>query len=201
MKSPMEKKKKKIWVLLFSILIPHIKFQDSNSNHSWPYAKRNWQTHAEAQTNMPPQLLRSWGHKNSQYSLETEDANELVKSTCYSLKFSSSEILFHQQFHSWMIAQWISCQTQMSHDITKPTKWVCAKRRLWSAWTSAQSDQSSLSAWRKLGSLATHWAHREDSDQTGQIPRLIWVFARCTATLLVLSRGGSNIYWMWAIIS
>ena len=28
-----------------------------------------------------------------------------------------------------------------------------------SAWASAQSDQSSLSAWRKLVSLATHWAH------------------------------------------
>ena len=34
------------------------------------------------------------------------------------------------------------------------------KRR--SAWASAQSDQSSLSAWRKLGSLATHWVHSED---------------------------------------
>ena len=30
-----------------------------------------------------------------------------------------------------------------------------------------------LSAWRKLGSLATHWAHSEDSDQTGRLPRLI----------------------------
>ena len=38
-------------------------------------------------------------------------------------------------------------------------------------------SESSLSAWRKLGSLATHWAHSEDSDQTGRIPRLIWVFA------------------------
>ena len=28
--------------------------------------------------------------------------------------------------------------------------------------------ESSLSAWRKLGSLATHWAHSEDSDQTGR---------------------------------
>ena len=28
---------------------------------------------------------------------------------------------------------------------------------------SAQSDESSLSAWRKLGSLATHWAYSEDS--------------------------------------
>ena len=29
-------------------------------------------------------------------------------------------------------------------------------------------SESSLSAWRKLGSLATHRAHSEDSDQTGQ---------------------------------
>ena len=26
-----------------------------------------------------------------------------------------------------------------------------------------------------LGSLATHWAHSEDSDQSDQMPRLIWV--------------------------
>ena len=38
-------------------------------------------------------------------------------------------------------------------------------------------SEPSLSAWRKLGSLATHWAHSEDSDQTGRMPRLIWVFA------------------------
>ena len=56
---------------------------------------------------------------------------------------------------------------QMSCDITKPTKWLCAQRRLRSAWASA---------WRKLGSLATHWAHSEDSDQTGRMPRLIWGF-------------------------
>ena len=31
-------------------------------------------------------------------------------------------------------------------------------------------SESSLSAWRKLGSLATHWAHSEDSDQTGRCP-------------------------------
>ena len=41
-------------------------------------------------------------------------------------------------------------------------------------------SESSLSAWRNLGSLATHWAHSEDSDQTGQMPRLIWVFAGST---------------------
>ena len=53
-------------------------------------------------------------------------------------------------------------------------------------------SESSLSAWRKLGPLATHWAHSEDSGQTGRMPRLIWVFAGRTVTLLVLSRGGSN---------
>ena len=36
----------------------------------------------------------------------------------------------------------------LSRDMTKATKWVCA-----------QSDQSSLFAWRNLGSLATHWVH------------------------------------------
>ena len=56
-------------------------------------------------------------------------------------------------------------------------------------------SESSLSAWRKLGSLATHWAHSEDFDQTGRMPRLIWVFAGRTATLLVLSWGGSNYFW------
>ena len=54
---------------------------------------------------------------------------------------------------------------------------MCAQQRLRSASASAQSGQSSLSAWRKLGTLATQWAHREDSDQTVRMPRLIRVFA------------------------
>ena len=55
---------------------------------------------------------------------------------------------------------------------------MCAQRGLGSAWASTQFDPvSSLSAWRKLEYLATHWAH---SDQTGWMPRLIWVFDGCT---------------------
>ena len=80
----------------------------------------------------------------------------------------------------------------MSRDMTKPTKWVCAQRRLRSAWTSAQSSPS---AWRTV-SLATHWAHSEDADQIGWMPRLIWVFAGRTATLLVLSCRGSIILYI-----
>ena len=53
-------------------------------------------------------------------------------------------------------------------------------------------SESSLSARRKLGSLATPWAHSEDSDQTGRMPRLIWVFAGRPFILLVLSCRGSD---------
>ena len=34
-------------------------------------------------------------------------------------------------------------------------------------------SESSLSAWRNLESLATHWSHSKHSDQTGRMPRLI----------------------------
>ena len=79
--------------------------------------------------------------------------------------------------------------TKMSRDMTKPTMWLCAKRRLRPALASA----SSLSACRKLGSLATHWMHSEDSDLTGRMPRLIWVFSGRTLILLVLLCRGSNV--------
>ena len=52
---------------------------------------------------------------------------------------------------------------------------------------SEDADQSghppvfaSLSAWRNLGSLFSHWAHSEYSDQAGRMPRLIRVFAGST---------------------
>ena len=74
--------------------------------------------------------------------------------------------------------------------MTKPTKWVYAQRRLRSAWAFAQSEPL-LFSWRNLRSLATHWVHSKDSDQNGRMPRLIWVFAGRTVTLLVLSCCGS----------
>ena len=99
----------------------------------------------------------------------------------------------------------------MSRDMTKPATWQnqqngCAPsedsdqpghppslimgiRPVWS--------ESSLSAWRSIGSLATHWAHSEDSDQTG----LIWVFAGPTLILLVLSCRGSYVHIKTFLIS
>ena len=49
--------------------------------------------------------------------------------------------------------------------------------------------ESSLSTWWMLESLATHCVHSEDSDQTGQMPRLIWVFDGRTCDFVILSCG------------
>ena len=56
-------------------------------------------------------------------------------------------------------------------------KMTCAQQRQISLGISPVWSESSPSAWRHLGSLATNWVHSEDSDQTGWMPRLIWVFA------------------------
>ena len=54
-------------------------------------------------------------------------------------------------------------------------------------------SESSLSAqWVAKGPRFLH-VDREDSDQTGRMPRLIWVFAGRTLTLLVFSCCGSNV--------
>ena len=87
----------------------------------------------------------------------------------------------------------------LSRDMTKPTKWhVRSAKTQFSLGIRPVWSESSLSAWRKLGSLATHWADSEDSDQIGRMPRLIWVFAGRTVILLVLSWGGSFLFLIWS---
>ena len=78
--------------------------------------------------------------------------------------------------------------------MTKPRKWHVrpAKTQI-SLGIRPVWSESPLSAWRKLGSLATQWAHSEDSDQTGRMLKLFWVFAGRTVILLILSWGGSII--------
>ena len=93
MKSPTEKKK--IRFFLFFILIPHIKFQDPISKCFRPYAKCDpWThacTHGQAQTNMLPQLLRSWGHKKESY---------------YRLKFR--DVKLETSRSMWLCHHWLS---------------------------------------------------------------------------------------------
>ena len=39
-----------------------------------------------------------------------------------------------------LLYTWLDSAVNLSHDMTKPTKWVGAQQRLRSAWASAQSD-------------------------------------------------------------
>ena len=90
---------------------------------------------------------------------------------------------------NYKIRKYMSCL------MTKPTKWLHARRRLRSAWASAQSDQSSLcNQWVAKDPSFLH-ADREDSHQTGRIPRLKWVFAGRTyhSICLVMRQLNSDI--------
>ena len=69
----------------------------------------------------------------------------------------------------------------MSQRMAKPTKWKVRPAKIQiSLGTRPVWSDSSLSTWKNLWSLATYWAHSEDSDQTGRMPRLIWVFVGST---------------------
>ena len=65
---------------------------------------------------------------------------------------------------------------------------LCAQWRLRSAWASAQSDQSLRCPHEEtLGYyISSHWAHSEDSVQTGRMSRLIWVFAPGAQVILLV---------------
>ena len=71
---------------------------------------------------------------------------------------------------------------------TKPAKWHVrpAKTQI-SLGIRPVWSKSVLSAWWKLGSLATHWAACENSDQTGRMPRLI----------LTLRLAHIPLCWFW----
>ena len=66
----------------------------------------------------------------------------------------------------WVFVLQTLSKNHLNHLMTKPTVWLCAQWRLKSAWASAHSDQSSLSAWRQVGTLATHWTHSEGSEMS-----------------------------------
>ena len=84
-----------------------------------------------------------------------------------------------------MLFSWL----KMSRDMTKPTKWECAQR---SHRSSAQSDQSLRYALNGSLRILAFFKQTVKTDQTGRKPRLIWVLAGCTATLLVLSCRSSD---------
>ena len=81
----------------------------------------------------------------------------------------------------------------MSRLMTKQTKWYVRRAKTqFSLGTRPVRSESSLSAWRKIGSLATHWAKAKTLIRLGGCPGWSESSLGAYAILLVLSRGGSN---------
>ena len=81
------------------------------------------------------------------------------------LKWTSQALIKLFKYVSWLESSKLSRipHEYMSRDMTKSTKWHVrpVKTRI-SLGIRPVWPESSVSAWRKLGSLATHWAHSED---------------------------------------
>ena len=96
----------------------------------------------------------------------------------------------------WGCPCFLALTPYLSRLVIKPTKWHVSPLKtqislgIHPAWS-----ESSLSAWRKIGSLATHWAHSEDSDQIGRMPRLIWNFAGRTCHFVGFVMMRLNFMW------
>ena len=102
----------------------------------------------------------------------------------------------------YMVTVMYTLGNKLSRSMTKPTQWPVSLaktqislgiRQIWS--------EPSLSAWRNIGS---HWAHSEDSDQTGRMPSLTWVFAGRTGhivgfVILRLIYFCLNYWFIWII--
>ena len=142
-------------------------------------------------------LTTHWAH--------SEDSDRTMRrliwifagSTCHFvgfvvLRLIYSGIAIFEVFPSFLCDVDDAKGSYMSRDMTKPTKWMCAQWRLRSAWASAQSDHSLCAQWIAKDPDFLR-ADSEDSDQTGRMPRLIWVFAGRTLILLVFSCRGSVI--------
>ena len=97
----------------------------------------------------------------------------------------------------YVILRWRNQPFEPRHDKTNKVTMRPAKTQI-SLGIRPVWSEFSLSAWRSLGSLATHWAHSEDSDQHGRMPRLIWIFAGRTLILLVLSFSGSFVFHIFS---
>ena len=96
--------------------------------------------------------------------------NEICRSICFCNFFGSAECCRSQ-------VKWRAVQPYLSHLLTKPTKWSVrpVKTRI----SLGICPVWSVFAVRSVVAKDPNFLHvdSEDSDQIGQIPRLIWVFA------------------------
>ena len=121
------------------------------------------------------------------------------------LFYGNSMLMSHAQSgsHIWTCRRRTDGQRRPTYPISSPIRW--AKTRLSTFYFQYLQVQKWATTWQNQ---QNECAPIEDSDQsghprmlilTGRMPRLIWVFAWRTVTLLVLSCRGSNLCW-WSIM-
>ena len=85
---------------------------------------------------------------------------------------------------------------EMSRLMTKPTKWpVCPAKTQISLGIRPVWSESSLCAQWVAKDPNFLYADSEDSDQTGHMPRLIWVFAGCTCPFVGFVMRWLKYWW------
>ena len=118
------------------------------------------------------------------------DKMKIISPYCY------MKILPWNVKHTFFLAWWIFlfCKDQlsflgrtssavlffvkMSHCMTKPTRWPVRPSKIQ---ISLGNRPVLIRVLAVRMTFAIHWAHSKDSDQIGQMPRLIWEFAGCTS--------------------
>ena len=97
----------------------------------------------------------SWAARFESYLVENPEDVFLWRSS--KVKVINSAWVLVYMCTIWRICIWATTWQNQQNG-------MCAQWTRRSAWASTQSDQSSLSAWRNLWSLATHSADSENSD-------------------------------------
>ena len=120
-----------------------------------------------------PSVWHSMVYRKYMYDLRFTSISFSKKNVIFSPNINDVEyMVLHEPLHDKTNKMSVRpAKTQIIPDI----------RPIWS--------ESSLSAWRKIGSLATHWAHSDDSDQTGQIIHVLCIINVCTSCLSPIKIG------------
>ena len=137
--------------------------------------RRHWSDWADAQAD----LSLRWGHMAFCWFCHEAAQIQTVCVRVWTIIGESIKEALTQSGTQWTVATPEEDRTsiQMSRNMTKPTKWpVCQAKTRINLGIRPVWAESSLSACRKLGSFATHWAYSEYTDHTGRMPRLISVF-------------------------
>ena len=123
-----------------------------------------------------------------------------------SSEWKSSTVMFlGSSFLRLTKSSWIICRNKPKHDYTLiwATSWQNQQVTVRPVW----SESSLCAQWVPKDPSFLH-ADSKDSDQTGQMPRLIWVFAGCTCHFICFVIRWLNypflntlVYWLFFLLT